>query len=359
MKQKIQKLGILGGGQLGRMSALAAARLGISTHIYCPEAGCPASLITSYFTQADYNDENALKRFAEDVDVISYEFENIPLETIRFLQKHKPVYPDDRLLEVSQNRLAEKAFLNKIGIETAPWAACYSAEDIDRVMALWRASECIIKTARFGYDGKGQLKHRIKNDSQSSWIKLQAEEAIIEGIIDFAYEASILVARDSFGKLATYPLALNHHKDHILSETIVPANVPPGIEMEARRMAEHLATEVNLRGILALELFVTKGGKILANEIAPRTHNSGHWSMDGCNVSQFEQHVRAVCGLPVLDPVPHSAVKMINLIGDDVNDLPRYYAMNNACVHLYGKTEARPGRKMGHVNILEPLEKKQ
>lgn len=355
MKTESKRLGILGGGQLGRMSALAAAQLGISTHIYCPEENCPASLVTDRFTRKNYEDESALRDFADQVDVITYEFENIPLKTVHFLQKHKPVYPDDRLLEISQNRLKEKQFLNDIGIPTAPWASACKASDIDKVMTLWGASDCIIKTARFGYDGKSQIKHDVNSDSSTSWAKLATEEAVIEGIIDFAYEVSAIIARDSFGKSAVFPVALNNHRDHILSETIVPAPIPDALAKQAAQMAETIADKIGLVGVLALELFVTKDGKILANEIAPRTHNSGHWTMDACTVSQFEQHVRAVCGLPVRQPQQHSGVTMVNLIGDDVKELPRYYAMDNACVHLYGKTEARPGRKMGHVNILKKL----
>lgn len=357
MKMEIKTLGILGGGQLGRMSALAASRLGIRTHIFCPEENCPASQVTDMFTQADYEDQNALKAFADSVDVISYEFENIPLKTARFLQAYKPVYPDDKLLEVSQNRLKEKKFLNDIGIATAPWAPCYKAEDIAPVLDLWKASKCIIKTARFGYDGKGQIKHEISQSASDNWQKLNTNEAIIEGIVDFAYEASIVVARDVFGKCEAFPVTLNDHRNHILSESIAPAPIPDMLARHATDMAKTLAEAVKLVGVLALELFVTKDGTLIANEIAPRTHNSGHWTMDGCNVSQFEQHVRAVCGLPILTPQQHSAVTMLNLIGDDVNKLPAYYAMDNACVHLYGKTEAREGRKMGHINLLKPLEK--
>lgn len=356
MKLEIKTLGILGGGQLGRMSALAASALGIRTHIFCPEGNCPASQVTDLFTQAEYEDHNALKAFAASVDVISYEFENIPIETVRFLKAIKPVYPDDTLLEVSQNRLKEKKFLNDIGIETAPWAPCHSAEDITKVMDRWKTSKCIIKTARFGYDGKGQIKHEVTKSASESWKALNTEEAVIEGIVDFAYEASIVVARDAFGKCGAFPVTLNDHRDHILSQSIAPAPIPAMLARHATDMAKTLAEAVKLVGVLALELFVTKDGKLIANEIAPRTHNSGHWTMDGCNVSQFDQHVRAVCGLPILTPAQHSGVTMMNLIGSDIEKLPAYYEMNNACVHLYGKVEARPGRKMGHVNLLKPLE---
>jgi len=356
MKMEIKTLGILGGGQLGRMSALAASRLGIRTHIYCPEENCPASQVTDLFTCAQYENRKALQAFADEVDVISYEFENIPIETIRFLQGIKPVYPDDKLLEVSQNRLKEKKFLNDIGIETAPWAPCHAAKDITEVMDRWKASKCIIKTARFGYDGKGQIKHELKDDTSQSWSKLATDEAVIEGIVDFAYETSIVVARDVFGKCEAFPVTLNDHRNHILSESIAPAPIPGLLVRHATEMAMTLAKAVNLVGVLALELFVTNDGKLIANEIAPRTHNSGHWTMDGCNVSQFEQHVRAVCGMPILTPQQHSGVTMVNLIGDDVKKLPAYYEMSNACVHLYGKMEAREGRKMGHVNLLKPLD---
>lgn len=354
MESKI--LGILGGGQLGRMSALAAARLGIRAHIFCPEENCPASQVTNLFTNKNYEDEAALKAFADSVDVITYEFENIPLETIRFLQKIKPVYPDDTLLEVSQNRLNEKKYLNDIGIPTALWAPAEKADDIDAALTLWNVPDCIIKTVRFGYDGKGQIKHSVKQSSKDSWLKLLANSAVIESIIDFAYEASIIVARDTFGKCEAFPVTLNEHVNHILSKSTAPAPIEQSLADEAVAMALRLAHSVNLVGVLALELFVTKDGKLIANEIAPRTHNSGHWTMDGCSVSQFEQHVRAVCGLPILTPVQHSAVVMHNIIGPDVKKLSDYYRMSGACVHLYGKIEAREGRKMGHVNILKPLE---
>lgn len=354
MKMESKTLGILGGGQLGRMAALSAARLGIKTHIYCPDVGCPASLVTDKLTCAQYEDHQALEAFAKEVDVITYEFENIPLETVKFLQAFKPVYPDDKLLAVSQNRLKEKAFLNEIGIATAPFAPALSAEDIAKTLTQWKTSECIVKTTRFGYDGKGQVFHRVNDDIHETWAKLNTQEAIIEGVIDFDFEMSIIIARDTFGKMQAYPAVLNEHRHHILWKTTAPAPLSVALQTEATQMAENLARAVNLVGVMALELFVTKDGRILANEIAPRTHNSGHWTIDACAVSQFEQHVRTVCGLPVGAPGRHSDAEMINLIGDDVKEIPKYLAMENACVHLYGKEEAKPGRKMGHVNIIKP-----
>lgn len=354
MVSKIKTIGILGGGQLGRMSALSAARLGFKTHIFCPESGCPASLVTPSFTCAEYKDNQALEEFAANVDVITYEFENIPLETIEFLEKFKPVYPKSNLLEISQNRLNEKAFLNALDIPTAPWAPCLKAEDISDVLAKWDAQSCIIKTTRFGYDGKGQLKHKLSNNIQKSWNDLNTDEAVIEGIIDFDFEISVVIARDLMGHSAAYPAVKNEHKNHILSKTIAPApNLSPEIAKQASDMAHKIADAVDLVGILALELFVTKEGGLIANEIAPRTHNSGHWTMNACAVSQFENHVRCVAGLPVGSTTPHSAAEMINLIGDDVNDLDQYMTMEHAHIHLYGKEDVKPGRKMGHVTILK------
>ncbi len=355
MKQKITTVGILGGGQLGRMSALAGARLGIKSHIYCPETDCPASQVTDLFTNSEYTDQAALKKFAENVDVITYEFENIPLETVDFLSKFKPVYPSRRLLEISQDRINEKSFLNSVGIETARWAPCHSPDDITQALVNWQTSKCILKTTRFGYDGKGQLKHDDKKSTLESFLKLGNQPLIIEDIIDFELEASVIVARDAFGKISIFPPTVNNHKNHILSESIAPARLDKETIRNAMSMASTLAEAVDLVGVLALELFITKDGKLIANEIAPRTHNSGHWTMDGCNVSQFEQHMRAVSGLPILEPIQHSAVTMVNLIGDDVLKLPEYLAMDNACVHLYGKAEAREGRKMGHANLIKPL----
>lgn len=354
MTIKSKTIGILGGGQLGRMSAMAAARLGFKTHILCPEKDCPASLVTPYFTCAEYENTKALEKFAEEVDVITYEFENIPLKTIEFLKKLKPVYPDSNLLEISQNRLKEKDFLNSIGIPTAPWLPCHKPEDIDVALGKWSATECIIKTARFGYDGKGQLKHTVNNTSQESWNELNTEEAVIEGIIDFDYEVSVVIARDLMGQSVAYPAVKNEHKNHILSKTIAPApDIAPDLAKEASDMAHKIAAAVNLVGVLALELFVTKDGNLLANEIAPRTHNSGHWTIDACAVSQFENHIRCVAALPVGSTLPHSAAEMINLIGDDVNNLDQYLEMDHTHIHLYGKEEAREGRKMGHITILK------
>lgn len=354
MKLETKTLGILGGGQLGRMSAMAAARLGIQTHIYCPEENCPASHVAAKTFTASYEDKRKLKEFAESVDVISYEFENIPLETVRYLQKLKPVYPDDRLLEVAQDRGKEKKFLNNIGIPTAQWAVVNSVKELQNRITEMDRSEYILKTTRFGYDGKGQVSLSNPDDSKSCWKKLNSKEIIIEEKVDFACEISLVIARDKLAQTAIYGPILNEHKNHILAKSTVPAPIPDHIAKEARKLTQHLADAVDLIGVLALELFMTKDGRLLANEIAPRTHNSGHWTIDACSVSQFEQHVRTVCDMPVAPPGRHSDAVMVNLIGIDAKNLAPWLETPYASLHLYGKDEIREGRKMGHATVLKP-----
>lgn len=358
LKKPAKVLGILGGGQLGRMSAMAAARLGIQTHILCPESDPPAGQVSAKTYTAPYTDKKALKAFAAGVDVISYEFENIPVETVRFLQTLKPVFPDDRLLEIAQHRPSEKQFLNDIGIPTARWAAVTHPDDVLNTLQDWLATDCILKTTRFGYDGKGQTKFRLDGNLAKTWAELSSHEIIVEEIIDFKCEISCVVARDQFGTIEIFDPVRNEHKDHILSKTIAPADLDPAILRKARKYTSDLAKEIDLVGVLALEMFVTRDGKILANEIAPRTHNSGHWTIDACAVSQFEQHVRAVCGLPLGSAKRHSDATMLNLIGQDVKIIPDYLGKAHACVHLYGKDDVRAGRKMGHITLLKPLTKK-
>jgi 5-(carboxyamino)imidazole ribonucleotide synthase len=351
-----KKLGILGGGQLGRMTAMAAARLGIQTFIYCPEQGCPASHVSAGTYFADYNDRGALKDFASMVDVISYEFENIPLETVIYLQEFKPVYPDERLLEVSQERIKEKTFLNSINIQTARWKSITSAAEIQSVCVEWDVQEFILKTTRFGYDGKGQARFTIGDDAARAWSNMGEQPLIAEEIIPFVCELSVIIVRDKIGQMVTYGPMQNEHRNGILHRTMMP---PPSVAVtedviqKAKKMAQLLAEAVDLVGVLTIELFLCADGTLLANEIAPRTHNSGHWTIDACAVSQFENHVRTVCGMTIGAPSQHSAAEMINLIGDDVNHLGQYFEKSGTCLHLYGKHEARPGRKMGHVTILK------
>lgn len=354
MSYSTKKLGILGGGQLARMSTLAAARLGIETYIFCPDHDSPASQVSAHTTVAEYSDKKALKTFAESVDVVSYEFENIPVETLEHLKQFVPVFPDERLLEVSQHRGIEKKFLNDIGLKTAKWALAYGPEELEKLSSDMACNEYILKTTRFGYDGKGQAGYVVGDDSKAKWKELNTNEIIIEEKLDFACEISVIVARDKLGQMAIYGPSMNEHHHGILAKSTIPAPIPEQMAAEARNMVEILAEAVDLIGVLALELFVTKDGDILANEIAPRTHNSGHWSIDACSVSQFEQHVRTVCGLHVGLPARHSDAVMLNLIGNDVKKLGKWYEMRGACMHIYGKKDVRAGRKMGHVTLLKP-----
>ncbi len=346
-------LGILGGGQLGRMSALAAARLGVRVHIYNDVMDCPAAAVSMKTFAGAWDDKTSLKAFADSVDVITYEFENIPVETVRFLQTLKPVWPDDRLLEIAQHRATEKQFLNDIGIQTAGWAAIHGPEDIAPAAQKLGGSGFILKTARFGYDGKGQAHFKAGDNADAIWKTLGSQELVIESKVDFAYEVSMIVARDKTAQTALYGPVLNHHKNGILDQSIVPAPVSSHVENVARETVRQLADAMDLVGVLALEMFVTRDDKIIANEIAPRTHNSGHWTIDACACSQFEQHVRTVCGMPVGDPARHSDAMMHNLIGADALSAGDWLTKPGACLHLYGKGEARDGRKMGHVTVLQ------
>ncbi len=355
MKRPPIRLGILGGGQLGRMSALAAANLGIKTTIYAPEENSPAFDVTQNHIIADYGDKKALKKFAESVDVVSYEFENIPLETVRYLEKFTQVLPRPALLEVSQHRLKEKQFLNDLGIPTARWAAIMEPQDMNEFHTDHKLYESILKTVRFGYDGKGQARLSKTDDCKRIWKKFKQDIMIAEEVIDFKHEISVIIARDIFGKTAIYDPSRNIHTDHILDVSIVPSGLSEAVLKKARNYTQKIADAVDLVGVLAVEFFVTKDDKVLANEIAPRTHNSGHWTIDACTVSQFENHVRCVCGLPVGSAKRHSNAIMKNLIGDAIYSTDQYLNSRDFVVHNYGKSDAKPGRKMGHVTQIFPL----
>lgn len=353
MRNKI--LGILGGGQLGRMSALAAARLGVSVHIFTPEDNSPASQVSEHTVVADYTDKVALTEFANGVDVISYEFENIPAETITFLKTLKPVYPDEALLAASQDRIEEKTFLNNIGIDTTDWHPINSASDIENAFEQWNTDELIIKTTRFGYDGKGQARLSKNDDIQGVYNSFAGQPLIAERIIDFDCEISVIVARDIEGNIEIYGPSLNEHRNHILHQSTYPCSLDLTIIDKALEMGKTLAEKVELVGVLALELFVTKGGDVLANEIAPRTHNSGHWTIDACTTSQFENHVRAVCGFPLGSAQAHSGAVMTNLIGTEILQIGEIAEHPNTAIHDYGKNDIREGRKMGHFTVIKGL----
>lgn len=346
-------IGIFGGGQLGRMTALAAARLGYRCHIFCPDADSPAARVCDAATVAAYDDAAALRAFAAQVDVITFEFENIPADTVRRAAGQTPVRPGEKVLEISQDRLLEKAFFNGIGLGTAPWRAVDGPASLALAVAEI-GSPAVLKTVRFGYDGKGQVRIDSDTDLGEAWRRMGADSGVLEGFIDFEREISVIVARGQDGAWAAFDPVENHHVNHILDTTTAPAAISPALAAQAIEAARRSAEALDLVGLLAVEMFVTRDQRLLINEMAPRPHNSGHWTMDACLTDQFEQFVRAVCGLPLGSPERHSDADMKNLIGNDVERWPELLAEPGARLHLYGKTEARPGRKMGHVTRLKP-----
>lgn len=348
-------IGILGGGQLGRMTALAAASLGYRCHIYCQRADEPAAQVSAQTTVAAFEDADAIAAFAQQVDVATLEFENVPIATLDQIAVGTPVYPAPSVQAVAQNRLKEKTFANSLGIATAPFRAVGSAEELRAAIAEI-GTPSILKTVRMGYDGKGQFAIQADTDPDTAWTESGAgpatEGGILEGFVEFACEVSVIVARGTNGKSSAYIPVENRHANHILDETIAPAGISEATAQAANEVAIRLAEGLDVVGLLAIEMFVTSDGEVLVNEIAPRPHNSGHWTMDACQTGQFEQLVRAICGLPLGDPSRRCDAVMKNLIGDAVENWPDYLADPTAKLHLYGKAETRPGRKMGHVNFL-------
>lgn len=340
-------IGILGGGQLGRMLSVAASRLGYKTHIYEPGAA-PAGDVAAKVTQGAYDDLDALAAFAASVDLITYEFENIPADALDVLSATTPLYPSRRALEVSQDRLTEKSFLTEIGLTTAPFAPVDSAEDLAKAIDQI-GTPAILKTRRFGYDGKGQARIMAPGDAAQALADMVGAPAILEGFIDFSREISIIAARGQDGSISCYDPGENVHENGILATTTVPAAIPPSLKSDAVLLAARILNALDYVGVMGVELFVTPQG-LVVNEIAPRVHNSGHWTQAGCAVDQFEQHIRAVTGWPLGDGKRHANVEMENLIGDDVNKAPQLAAQPGTQIHLYGKADTRPGRKMGHVN---------
>ncbi|MEJ2377940.1 MAG: 5-(carboxyamino)imidazole ribonucleotide synthase [Pseudolabrys sp.] len=345
-------IGILGGGQLARMLALAAARLGLRCHVYAPDELSCAFDVVHAKTCATYEDEVALGRFAGSVDVITYEFENVPAATAAFLAKRKPVLPDPKVLEITQDRLIEKEFIAGLKIATAPYAAVHSAVQLADAVEMI-GLPAVLKTRRLGYDGKGQARIAKGTDPMAAWRTVQTQPCIMEGFIKFEREISVVAARAADGKVECFEATENEHRDHILHISRAPARVTPAVAAEARRVATRIAKAFDYVGVLAVEMFVVrKGGRrhVLVNEIAPRVHNSGHWTIDGATVSQFEQHIRAVAGMPLAKSVRLGRkVEMVNLIGTEIDEATRWLSVPGASVHVYHKGEARPRRKMGHV----------
>lgn len=348
-------IGIIGGGQLGRMLAMAAARLGYETIILEPQADCPAAQVANRQIIAAYDDPSALAELATASDVITYEFENVPVSAADKLAESALVFPPPAALEISQDRFTEKQFLNESGIETAPWRLVDDEESL--IAALGALGERgILKTRRLGYDGKGQvrLKSLDENEARAALETIKHAPAILEGFIAFEREVSVIAARDRGGNVAIFDIAENVHKDGILATSTVPAEISGETADAASKAVSKLLHALDYVGVLGLEFFVLADGTLLANEFAPRVHNSGHWTEAACAISQFEQHIRAVAGLPLGDTVRHSDCVMENLIGDDVEKVPAILAESNTVLHLYGKKEARAGRKMGHVTRIKP-----
>ncbi len=348
-------IGILGSGQLGRMLAMAAARLGLKTHIYCSDSG-PAFDVATRTTKAEFDDLAALSTFAGSVDAVTFEFENVAVETARHLARLVPVRPSAKALEVAQDRLVEKEFISGLGIPVAPFRAVGDPAGLRAALASL-AGPAILKSRRLGYDGKGQARVAPDEDADAAWAAVGGVPSVLERRIAFALELSALVVRGQDGQVAFYDCPHNTHENGILRRSVVPAGLPPEDLARARDIAGTIAGALDYVGVLAVEMFhlgaaAPPAERLMVNEIAPRVHNSGHWTIEACPISQFENHMRAVAGWPLGSTHRHSDAEMVNLIGAEALDWQRLAAEPGATLHLYGKREARPGRKMGHVTRL-------
>ncbi len=341
-------IGILGGGQLGRMLSVAAARLGFKTHIFEPGANPPAGHVADAVTTASYEDADALRSFAAACDVVTFEFENVPTAALDLIEAQVPIRPGREALRISQDRLTEKEFLHGLGLTVAQFADVADAAAMTTAVATIGAPS-ILKTRRFGYDGKGQARLRSPEDADQAFADMNGAPAILEGFVDFTHEVSVIAARSPAGDVACYDPGENVHRDGILHSTTVPAKLTSSQRMDAVLLAAKVLNALEYVGVLGVELFVTRQG-LIVNEIAPRVHNSGHWTQNGCTVDQFEQHIRAITGWPLGDGSRHADVVMENLIGDDMDRVPALAAEKDTALHLYGKAEVKAGRKMGHVN---------
>ncbi|MEL7215512.1 MAG: 5-(carboxyamino)imidazole ribonucleotide synthase [Pseudomonadota bacterium] len=345
-------IGILGGGQLGRMLSVAAARLGLKTCIYEPGGDCPASHVANFHFKAAYDDVEALTRFAQSADVVTYEFENIPTAALDVIEAHAPIHPGREALRISQDRLTEKDFLAGLGLTPAPYANVESLADLEGALSNI-GTPAILKTRRFGYDGKGQVRIKAPEEAASAWAQMAGAPCVLEGFVDFSAEISVIAARGADGRVAAFDPGQNVHSDGILSTTTVPAPLPRSVQTDAVLLAGRILSALDYVGVMGVELFVTPGG-LVVNEIAPRVHNSGHWTQNACAVDQFEQHIRAIAGWPLGDGQRCVDVVMENLIGADVERVGELASAPGVAVHLYGKADAKPGRKMGHINRVRP-----
>ena len=340
-------IGILGGGQLGRMLSLAAARLGFQCHIFDPSWGGPAAKVARFETNADYTDKEAVLEFAKHCDVVTYEFENVPNMTAKMAGSQAPLWPSALALNIAQDRLTEKEFIqNEAKVPVALFEAVNSVHELRRAVKVL-GLPAVLKTRRFGYDGKGQYIIKTKADIDEAWKTMNNTPAILEQFIPFKREVSVIAARATTGETAAYPLVENVHKNHILHTSTVPAQ---GDDGRAKDLAIQIMTALNYIGVMATEFFELADGSLIVNEIAPRVHNSGHWTQDAGCVDQFELHIRAITGWPLGDTVPKHPMQMTNLIGEDVNNWEQLAQTPNSFLHLYGKKDVKTGRKMGHIN---------
>ena len=348
-------IGILGGGQLGRMLAMAAARFSYKTLIFDPDANAPAAQVANSHTIAAYEDGAALTAFARQCDVVTYEFENVPVAAAQAVAALTPVFPKPNALEAAQDRVREKNFLNGAGVATAPFRAVDTAAELIEALAGFGGSG-VLKTRRFGYDGKGQavLRNAADDEVARVFAELGGSGLILEGLIAFEAEISVIAARGLDGRIESYDPARNVHGNGILASSTLPSGLPAAAERAAKAAAAAILEALDYVGVIGVEFFVCEGGMLLVNEIAPRVHNSGHWTEAACVISQFEQHIRAISGLPLGDPARHFDCVMENLIGFDVDRAEALAAQKNVVLHLYGKAEPRPGRKMGHVTRVMP-----
>ena len=348
-------LGMLGGGQLGRMFTIAARTMGYEVIVLDPDKESPAGKLATTHICADYDDHAALEKIAKSCDAITTEFENVPASTLEALAKTKPVRPGAKAISIAQDRIQEKNFLKDNGFYTAPFSVINSLEDLKNSISEI-GCPAILKVSRFGYDGKGQFGINAESDIEKAWETLEGEACVLEQRMPLDIEVSVVLARGTQGEVITYPVSENIHESGILDISVVPARIDNNLETKVIDMAKDIATALDYIGLMAVEFFISDG-KILVNEIAPRPHNSGHYTLDACMTDQFEQQVRAVCGLPLGDTSLFSPVVMINMLGDIWHDgnAPKWQKLldhPNVKLHLYGKREARPGRKMGHFNVL-------
>ncbi len=349
------KIAILGAGQLGMMLVEAAKKLGFKTICLTPKTSekQPAENICDKIIFANYDDYSALKNLADESDYITYEFENIPYQSIEFLEKIKPTQPPSKAIYTAQNRLRERSFFRDNNLPTHRFRHCINSSDITKAFNELEIENAILKTADYGYDGKGQARVNKNDDFDKIWQELNFNSIILEEFVDFDFEISVILARNLSGEIEIFPIGKNTHKNGILRISELPINLPQNTSKKAITTAIKIAELLNYVGVLAVEFFVLKNGEVSINEIAPRVHNSGHWTMDGCNISQFEQHIRAITGLKLIKPqLICNKIRMENIIGEDIYNLSEYQKNTKAKIHLYGKKEVKSGRKLGHINIV-------